>query len=156
MRARCSAFVQHLSVCARAEKFVSTLQTRLAKKNRTCGQLSTRPKTHQGLLLCGSLRLRELAPAALRTAPRCHAAHCARGARASTRAPQTAPGVSFAPWTTKTGVAGPHQKASHAPPQHRRPLFGVRELVRARNSHLTNGCARCSGVDTRPTKPHQA
>ena len=70
--------------------------------------------------------------------------------------PKTAPGVYFAPWTTKTGVAGPHQKASHAPPQHRRPLFGVRELVRARNSHLTNGCARCSGVDARPTKPHQA
>ena len=106
-----------ISQYVRAQRNLSALCKRVwQKKNRTCAQLSTRPKTYQGLLLCGSLRLRELAPAALRpararlrTAPRCHAAHCARGARASTQRP-----------TNRTGVVGPHQGA--VSPVNRVPL----------------------------------
>ena len=34
--------------------------------------------------------------------------------------------------------------------------FTVDKVAKPKRLHLTNGCARCSGVDARPPKPHQA
>ena len=161
MRARCSAFVQHLSVCARAEKLqnLSPLCKRVwqQKKShlRAAFQASQNPPRIAPLRLSpiertrpGRLATRQ--SAAAHRPYRCHAAHCARGARASTCAPQTAPGVYFAPWTTKLASLD-HTKRRATPPQQRRPTTHLSAFVRTRVRTNSAHCARCSGVDARPT-----